>query len=245
MTENLRSHGAGAYGDARPEFGVLEGPAGRDGTRAVRAAYIRTPPYPGVLTALTEQEADALARLLAACHDGTRGTAPDGARPPLTTAPDGARPPLTTDPDDARSPLTGVSADRHTAEIFAAAWQRTTGAGITLRRRQRLYRLGELHPPRPLPPGRARGVTDQDHELLARWDEEFCAAVGEPTGRGGHAWAQNRIRRGDVLLRETEQGEPAAMPAGPRRSSDRCGSWESTPPRPCAAGAVRAPSRPS
>jgi hypothetical protein len=59
VTENLRSHGTAAYGDARPEFGVLEGPAGRDGTRAVRAAYVRTSPYPAVLTALTEQEADA------------------------------------------------------------------------------------------------------------------------------------------------------------------------------------------
>jgi len=54
-------------------------------------------------------------------------------------------------------------------------------------------------------------VAEQDRELLARWYEEFCAAVGEPAGRGGHAWAQNRTRLGDVLLRETPQGEPAAM----------------------------------
>ncbi|MFG3014001.1 GNAT family N-acetyltransferase [Streptomyces cinerochromogenes] len=60
VTENLRVRGGRHYGDAPPEFGVLEA----DG--AVRAAFFRTPPHPLVVTSLTEEEADGLARRLAA-----------------------------------------------------------------------------------------------------------------------------------------------------------------------------------
>ncbi|WP_225827613.1 GNAT family N-acetyltransferase [Streptomyces naphthomycinicus] len=60
VTENLRARGGRHYGDAPPEFGVLE----TDG--AVRAAFLRTPPHPLVVTALSEEEADGLARRLAA-----------------------------------------------------------------------------------------------------------------------------------------------------------------------------------
>lgn len=50
--------------------------------------------------------------------------------------------------------LPGVSADYDTATAFAEAWQRHTGATPTLHERQRLYRLGTLTPPEPLPEGR-------------------------------------------------------------------------------------------
>jgi RimJ/RimL family protein N-acetyltransferase len=55
VTDNLRTRGDRVYGDDAPGFGVLQG----------RAAYVRTPPHPIVLTALTDDEADALAGLLA------------------------------------------------------------------------------------------------------------------------------------------------------------------------------------
>lgn len=59
VTETLRTHGLRTYGDAAPEFGVLE----RDG--AVRATFFRTPPHRPNLTSLTADEADALAARLA------------------------------------------------------------------------------------------------------------------------------------------------------------------------------------
>ncbi|MYU36171.1 hypothetical protein GTW52_24185 [Streptomyces sp. SID8358] len=44
-------------------------------------------------------------------------------------------------------PAPGVGADRDTAEAFAGAWRRHTGATPTPHERQRLYRLGRLTPP--------------------------------------------------------------------------------------------------
>ncbi|MGR4850605.1 GNAT family N-acetyltransferase [Streptomyces sp. LARHCF252] len=60
VTETLRTRGRHVYGDGVPEFGVLE----RDG--AVRASFFRTPPHWLNVTALTSEEADALAARLAA-----------------------------------------------------------------------------------------------------------------------------------------------------------------------------------
>ncbi|MFD7991272.1 GNAT family N-acetyltransferase [Streptomyces mexicanus] len=207
VTENLRSRGPGVYGDAAPEFGVLEGKSERDGTREVRAAFFRTPPHPVVLTALTEQEADALAQRLAATYAST------GAEATGTGAGTGAGAAAGPgeEPRGGRAPLSGVNAERDTAEAFAAAWRRHTGARVAPRRRMRLYRLGELSVPRPVPPGRARVAAEPDRALLARWYDEFCAAVDESLGRGGPAWADDRVRLGDVLLWETPDGVPVAM----------------------------------
>ncbi|MBO4256898.1 GNAT family N-acetyltransferase [Streptomyces griseorubiginosus] len=60
VTEQLRTRGAGVYGDEAPYFGVLE----RQGT--VRAVYFRTPPHRLNVTSLTPEEAGALAGHLAA-----------------------------------------------------------------------------------------------------------------------------------------------------------------------------------
>ncbi|MFF8944412.1 GNAT family N-acetyltransferase [Streptomyces sp. NPDC014864] len=107
--------------------------------------------------------------------------------------------------------LPGVNADRDTAAAFAAAWQRRTGAEAALHRRMRLYRLGELTVPEPVPPGRARVAGAQDRELLARWYAEFCAEVGEPAGRDLGDWADERVENKDLMLWELPDGTPAAM----------------------------------
>ncbi|MFJ3337075.1 GNAT family N-acetyltransferase [Streptomyces sp. NPDC086766] len=107
--------------------------------------------------------------------------------------------------------LSGVNADRDTAAAFAAAWQRRTGAEAALHQRLRLYRLGELTVPEPVPPGRARVAGAEDRELLARWYGEFCAEVGEPAGRDPGDWADERAECGDLMLWELPDGTPAAM----------------------------------
>ncbi|MFF7789829.1 GNAT family N-acetyltransferase [Streptomyces sp. NPDC007991] len=171
VTETLRTRGLHVYGDGTPEFGVLE----QDGT--VRATFFRTPPHRLNLTALTAEDADALAARLAAL--GRR--------------------------------LPGVQADHDTATDFAEAWQRHTGATIALGQRQRLYRLGTLTVPRPLPPGRPRIAGEADRELLIRWHDEFVAAAGSGVFQDAAEWADARIERGGITFWEIPDGTPAAM----------------------------------
>lgn len=53
-------------------------------------------------------------------------------------------------------PLLGIGAQASAAWRFARRWQVRTGASVSMHRRQRLYRLGQLAPADPPPPGRAR-----------------------------------------------------------------------------------------
>ncbi|MFI7318821.1 GNAT family N-acetyltransferase [Streptomyces venezuelae] len=117
-----------------------------------------------------------------------------------------------TDPD-----LPGVTSERATAEAFARAWEKRTGASVALGMRQRLYRLGTLTPPEPAPPGRARVATAADRDLLARWYEEYGRAVGEHPAMVPHAWADSRVAYGGVTLWETPDGTPVAMAGATRR----------------------------
>ncbi|MFD7614381.1 GNAT family N-acetyltransferase [Streptomyces sp. NPDC059828] len=107
--------------------------------------------------------------------------------------------------------LPGVTADRETAAAFADAWHRHTGAAPTLHERQRLYRLGRLTPPDPLPDGRARVAVERDRELLMVWYEEFADAVGEAASTDPGSWADARIASGGVTLWESPDGIPVSM----------------------------------
>ncbi|MFE4869497.1 GNAT family N-acetyltransferase [Streptomyces sp. NPDC056682] len=127
--------------------------------------------------------------------------------------------PLTPDESDALSahlaalglPVPGVSADRETSAAFAEAWQRHTGATPTLYERQRLYRLGTLTPPEPLPQGRGRVVGEQDREQLMLWYREFVAAIGGSASVDASSWADTRIAHGRVTFWETPDGTPVSM----------------------------------
>ncbi|MCX4763346.1 GNAT family N-acetyltransferase [Streptomyces sp. NBC_01275] len=106
-----------------------------------------------------------------------------------------------------------VSAAHDTATAFAEAWQRRTGATPTLSKRIRLYRLGTLIPPEPLPEGRGRVVSEQDHEQLVRFCGEFCAAVGELPAVDADSWAGSRFADRHFTFWETPDGTPASMAA--------------------------------
>ncbi|MFB7501652.1 GNAT family N-acetyltransferase [Streptomyces sp. NPDC056161] len=108
----------------------------------------------------------------------------------------------------------GVSAAQDTAAAFTAAWERaSTGATGSLRQRQRLYRLGELTVPEPVPEGRARVAGPRDRELVRRWYEEFAVAVGQSASAASSAeWADSRIGYGGVTLWETPDGTPDGTP---------------------------------
>ncbi|MGW0547536.1 GNAT family N-acetyltransferase [Streptomyces altiplanensis] len=122
-------------------------------------------------------------------------------------------------PTEAVAPLAGacvtfggpaVSAERGTAEALAAEWRRT-GAQVTTVVEQRLYRLGELTPPDPAPPGRARVATTADRELLVEWADAFQEDIGAGrTGPGAERAVDDRIAYGGLTLWEHD-GVPVSM----------------------------------
>ncbi|GAA1432280.1 GNAT family N-acetyltransferase [Streptomyces thermospinosisporus] len=169
----------------------------------VRAAFFRTPPHRLCPTPLSPAEADALACLLRDLGDlGDLGQS-----------------------------LPGVQGDQDTAAAFADAWRRRTGAEVTLHQRQRLYRLGELTVPQPVPPGRARTAGPEDRAHLSRWYRDFCAAVGDPVFQEPEAWADARIEQRAVTYWEDPEGELVAMAClGPQVAGQVRVSCVYTPP---------------
>ncbi|WP_101254570.1 GNAT family N-acetyltransferase [Streptomyces barkulensis] len=109
-------------------------------------------------------------------------------------------------------PLSRVSADHGTATAFAEAWRRHTGATPELRdTRLRLYRLGTLAPPEPLPPGRGRVLGEQDLEQAVFWCGEFARAVGEDVRVDAGSWASTRYADKRYTLWERPDGTPVSI----------------------------------
>lgn len=108
--------------------------------------------------------------------------------------------------------LPSVSADHSTATAFAEAWQRHNGATPKLRdTRLRLYRLGTLTPPEPLPAGRGRVLGEQDLEQVMFWCGEFAKAVGEGVSIDADTWADTRFADKRYTLWETPDGTHVAI----------------------------------
>ncbi|WP_405596862.1 GNAT family N-acetyltransferase [Streptomyces sp. NBC_01410] len=107
-------------------------------------------------------------------------------------------------------PVRGVKGGEGSAQAFAEAW--TGGGGWTVAQRLRLFRLGELTPRHPAPPGAARQATADDVPLAAAWMKGFAADIGE---RSDADYTQNVARRvadGCLYLWETG-GQPVSMAA--------------------------------
>ncbi|MFG3496787.1 GNAT family N-acetyltransferase [Streptomyces sp. NPDC047886] len=147
----------------------------------VLATFYRLPSRGLGLSPLTPEQADTLAAHLAA-HPTALGH-----RPPH------------------------VSADHGTATAFADSWQRHTGATPALRVRLRLYRLGTLTPPDPLPAGRGRHVGEQDRERLMAWCRAFATDVGEAVAVNAGSWAATRFADKRYTFWETPDGTPVSM----------------------------------
>ncbi|GGW45534.1 GNAT family N-acetyltransferase [Streptomyces griseoloalbus] len=108
--------------------------------------------------------------------------------------------------------LPSVSADHGTATAFAEAWQRHTGATPEPRdTRLRLYRLGTLTPPDPLPAGRGRVLGERDLEDVMFWCGEFAKAVGEDVTIDAGTWAGTRYADKRYTLWETPDGTPVSV----------------------------------
>jgi hypothetical protein len=102
----------------------------------------------------------------------------------------------------------GVNGCRPVAEAIAAAWSRR-GFRPYRRAYHRLYRLNELSPPVPMPPGRARGATAADRELLLKWCDAFVRDIGENRPAGAHM-VDDRLARGGWTLWDVDS-EPVSM----------------------------------
>ncbi|WP_392673248.1 GNAT family N-acetyltransferase [Streptomyces sp. LN785] len=103
-------------------------------------------------------------------------------------------------------PMTSVNADRASAATLAARWP-----GHRVDQEQRLYRLAELIPPSPAPPGRPRRATAADRDLLVAWHRAFAAQVGQPDDLAGRM-VDERTASGGLTLWE-DGGTPVSMAA--------------------------------
>ncbi|MEU7304587.1 GNAT family N-acetyltransferase [Streptomyces sp. NPDC007206] len=108
--------------------------------------------------------------------------------------------------------LPSVGADHDSATAFAEAWRRHTGATASPRGpRLRLYRLGTLTPPEPMPAGRARVLGEQDLDEAMFWCGEFAKAVGEDVSIDAGTWAGTRFADKRYTLWETPDGAPVSV----------------------------------
>ncbi|MET7481321.1 GNAT family N-acetyltransferase [Streptomyces sp. NPDC005648] len=105
-----------------------------------------------------------------------------------------------------------VSADHATATAFAEAWQRHTGATPARSDTQvRLYGLGTLTPPDPMPAGRSRLLGEEDVAEAVFWCGQFAEAVGEDVTVDAGTWAHTRFADKRYILWETPDGTPVSV----------------------------------
>jgi GNAT superfamily N-acetyltransferase len=104
----------------------------------------------------------------------------------------------------------GVNGATTLAVEFAAVWSALTGERATLGFAMRLYRLGELVPPDPPPPGRARPATAADTDLLVEWMHGFGRDAGAPLHDVAGAVA-DRLGFAGLTLWEDDDGSPVSL----------------------------------
>ncbi|MEU8887502.1 GNAT family N-acetyltransferase [Streptomyces sp. NPDC048442] len=100
--------------------------------------------------------------------------------------------------------VTMVNADRGTAGLLAAEWP-----AHRVLMRQRLYRLGELIPPSPPPPGQAREAAVADRALLVDWYRAFGRDTGVQVA-GAETAVDDRLSYGGLMLWVLD-GVPVSM----------------------------------
>ncbi|MEV4705974.1 GNAT family N-acetyltransferase [Actinoplanes sp. NPDC049316] len=113
--------------------------------------------------------------------------------------------------------LPGVIGPDAPAAAFAAEWERLTGAGSQVLKRQRLYRLGTLVPPVPPAKGSARVAGSADRDLLVGWMAAFYRDVGEEP-RQVEEFIDDKLAHSGMLIWELD-GRPVSMAGVTRQQS--------------------------
>jgi predicted GNAT family acetyltransferase len=129
----------------------------------------------------------------------------------LTELPDGGARTLASELVVRGRVLPGVNAPEPDAFAFGDAWCAITGLTARVFRRSRLFRLAELVPPSPAPPGAARVAGADDLAIAQEMAAAFAAEVNEPASLATAA-ARERVSEGGTVLWETG-GAPVAMAA--------------------------------
>lgn len=113
--------------------------------------------------------------------------------------------------------LPGVNGEADGVAAFAAAWLQHTGASSAVRRRSRLFRLGDLVFPEPRPPGVARTATEADSDLMTGWFAAFADETNQHEGVARRN-ADDRISYGGMTIWEAH-GVPVST-AGRTRPAE-------------------------
>jgi predicted GNAT family acetyltransferase len=128
----------------------------------------------------------------------------------LTDLPGESAAELATALADRGAQLPGVSGTESDTAALGLAWQRRTGLAGHLHQRQRLYRLGRLVAPDPVPDGAARIGTAADEAVATAWFTAFAAEAG--VGDSPGQVVRSRLTSGQLMLWEAA-GEPASLAA--------------------------------
>ncbi len=125
----------------------------------------------------------------------------------LAVVPDEAVQPLVDGLRTTGRAVAGVNGPAALAGQVAAVWT-ASGGRAELGGATRLFRLGTLRPPEPLPTGKARPATDADLDLLAAWVGAFNREAAEPSADTRRA-AEDRLSFGGWTL--WDDGEPVSL----------------------------------
>jgi predicted GNAT family acetyltransferase len=115
--------------------------------------------------------------------------------------------------------LGGVNAEPAAAGAFATAWHQLTGEDVSVHMRSRLYQLGQLHPPEPMPPGQPRTAALADRGLIIAWCEAFhqeAQSGPEDVPR----MVDDRLGYGGLTLWET-RGQPVSLAGLTRQAASQ------------------------
>jgi ribosomal protein S18 acetylase RimI-like enzyme len=146
------------------------------GGGVIDAAFLRTPPYPVLVTSIPAGSASSLLDMLVARHG---------------------------------VPL-AINVAGHDEPTVLTAWTAATGGGGTIGLRSRLFRLGDLTPPDPAPPGAARVADESDRELLVDWLTAFARESGGGPPEDAGRLVGDRLSHRGLTLWETG-GMPVAL----------------------------------
>lgn len=115
-------------------------------------------------------------------------------------------------------PLSGVNGHVAAAEAFAATWRAAHPSGkVTVERRLRLYRLGELAWPDPAPDGTFRAAVDADAPLLIDWFAAFADEVHDmDAGEDQAPDVRDKLSYGGALIWEAD-GRPVCVACATRQ----------------------------
>jgi ribosomal protein S18 acetylase RimI-like enzyme len=135
---------------------------------------------------------------------------PKGNRAELTPGPGWAIDALVDAMAEDVADLPGVIGEVGAASRFAGRWAECRRLPVDPVEGGRLYVLGDLVLPPPVPGG-LRQANDGDRGLVAGWAAAFAAGTGDPTDTVANA--RHRLARGRLWV--WEDGEPVSMASAP------------------------------